>query len=58
MKRESRRIPPKPKPVQNRRLTRDELKITKGSKEELRKGGSGKIVLASPSQPHSKTPNH
>ena len=56
MKRESRR-PPKPVPIQKRRPTREESEMTKGSKEELRKGGKGKVVPMSPSQPHSKTFN-
>ena len=57
MKREPHRIPPKPASIQKRRPTRDESEMTKGSKEALRKGGKGKIVPVSPSQPHSKTFN-
>ncbi len=58
MNREPRRIPPKPAAAtQKRRPTREVGKMPKGSKEALRKGGKGKIVLMSPSQPHSKTLN-
>jgi hypothetical protein len=56
MKREPRRIPPKPLAAsQKRRATREVAALPKGSKEKLRRTGKGKIVAASPSQPHSKT---
>jgi hypothetical protein len=56
MNREPRRIPPKLLATsEKRRVTREVAALPKGSKEILRKGGKGKMISFSPSQPHSKT---
>jgi hypothetical protein len=56
MNQEPRRIPPKSlATTQKRRASRELAALPKRSKEALRKGGKGKIIPLSPSQPHSKT---